>query len=255
MNCGMTLLRSVMLALAFSGAAAAIWSMRYPEPGGAPPRMEYDLKLRYVMNLPRVFDPAEKKPAPKETPLAEIPPRFRALIIKAAAKHALAPELIAAVIARESNFDPKALAPDGGRGLMQLMPEVCRERKCRDPFDPAANIAAGTAHLAGLRDFFKTVPDPAERILFALAAYNGGAGHVIDARTIARRFKLDPDRWSGNVEEAIQFLKFRSFHKHSRHGYCNADVVVNYVRSIQGLAERFKSPSPLNNREVPAAAL
>ena len=89
-------------------------------------------------------------------------------------------------------------------------------------------------------DFFSNIPDPEERCLFALAAYNGGAGHVIDARNIARRFKLDPDRWTGNVEESIQFLKFRSFYNSSKHGYCNADIIVNYVRSVQGLAERFR---------------
>lgn len=240
MKCGMTLLRSVMLALAVSGAAAAVWSMRRPDPGGAPPRTEYDLKLRYVMNLQMPVRSAEKAVPSNGDTLSGIPARFKGMILAAAQKYSLAPELIAAVIARESNFDPQAAAPDGGKGLMQLMPEVCRERKCRDPFDPAANIEAGSAHLAGLRDFFTNIPDPAERILFALAAYNGGAGHVIDARTIARRFKLDPDRWEGNVEEAIQFLKFRSFYKRSRHGYCNADIVVNYVRSIRGLMEHFR---------------
>ena len=237
MNRGMTLLRSAILVLAICCTAAAVQSMRSPDPGAAPPRKEYDLELRYAMNLP--LPVKSETPSVETSNHTEIPEQYLKPITENARKYGFTPALIAGIIARESNFDPKTVSPDGGRGLMQIMPEVCRERKCRDPFDPEENIRAGTAHLRALRDFFSSSPDPQERILFALAAYNGGAGHVIDARNIARRFKLDPDRWYGNVEEAIQFLKFRSFYKSSRHGYCNAGIVVDYVRSVKALEERF----------------
>ena len=161
------------------------------------------------------------------------------MIARAAAKYGFRPAIIAGIIERESGFDPRITAPDGGQGLMQLMPEVCRERRCPDPFDPEANIETGTAHLAALYEALESVPDPEERISFALAAYNGGLGHVFDARQVAKELKLDPDRWKENVEEAIQFLKFRSFYTRFRHGSCRADLIVNYVRSVRALEEAF----------------
>jgi membrane-bound lytic murein transglycosylase F len=227
--------RTLLFLPALAGTSAVLVHIFFP-PSFFAHRKEYDLELRFAMMPPLTEPPREK-----ESTLAAVPEQFRTLIAEKAAKHRLPPELIAGIIARESNFDPRCLSPDGGKGLMQLMPSVCREQNCADPFDPESNVESGTAHLAALRDQFSAVPDPAERIKFALAAYNGGAGHVLDARLLARKLKLDPDKWQGNVEEAIQFLKFRSFWKTARHGYCNADIVVNYVNSVLALAERFKN--------------
>lgn len=232
------ILQTLLLAAALSGTAAVLIHI-FRTPAHFAPRREYDLELRFVLNLPRGKGAKdEKKPLKSHT---VIPEKFRTLIVQKAQKYQFPPELIAAIIARESDFDPRSTAPDGGKGLMQLMPAVCAQYRCRDPFDPEANVETGTAHLARLRSFFDRVPDPAERVKFALAAYNGGPGHVFDARALAKKLKLDPDKWHGNVEEAIQFLKFRSFWKNARHGYCNADIVVNYVNSVLALSERFRN--------------
>ena len=42
--------------------------------------------------------------------------------------------------------------------------------------------------------------DPANRSLFAFAAYNAGPGRISQMRTEAARRGLDPDRWFNNVE-------------------------------------------------------
>ena len=253
MNLLLTALRILLLLASAAGAAGTVWSV-FRQDSSAPTRQEFDLKLRYALNLPQ--------PEP-ETPsdASAVPPRKSrhgsrlisrearkhglnpGLIFHAAKKYGLDPAVIAGLIERESDFDPRAAAADGGRGLMQLMPEVCRERNCPDPFDPGANIETGAAHLADLYGALESVPDPEERIAFALAAYNGGLGHVFDARQVARELQLDPDRWEGNVEEAIQFLKFRSFYTRFRHGKCNADIIVNYVRSVRALADTFAPES------------
>lgn len=80
--------------------------------------------------------------------------------IQAAAKRFDLPAgWIRAVIQAESDNDQHAISPKGARGLMQLMPDTWTEMRERyviagDVFDPAANIMAGTAYLAWMRERF-----------------------------------------------------------------------------------------------------
>jgi len=103
------------------------------------------------------------KPDPTDvaTPYAEI-------IDRVAARHGVDARLVRAVIEVESGYRPRARSPKGAMGLMQLMPATARQYDVTNPYDPAANIEAGTRHLKSLLARFP----PA----LALAAYN--AGHL-----------------------------------------------------------------------------
>jgi soluble lytic murein transglycosylase-like protein len=57
------------------------------------------------------------------------------------------------------------------QGLMQIIPETGRLFGCSNPFDPEANVAAGTKYLRYLLDRFGD-----QRL--ALAAYNAGEGNI-----------------------------------------------------------------------------
>jgi soluble lytic murein transglycosylase-like protein len=76
------------------------------------------------------------------------------------------------VIRAESNFKPHAVSKKGAQGLMQLMPSTAAQLGVADPFDPKANVEAGTAHLSALLDLYNNDP------IKALAAYNAGAHRV-----------------------------------------------------------------------------
>jgi len=93
-------------------------------------------------------------------------------IARAALETGLEPALLAAVVEVESGFDPFAVSPKGAAGLMQLMPGTARELSLDDPFDAAANIAAGARWLRRLIDRYQGDLD------LALAAYNAGEGAV-----------------------------------------------------------------------------
>ena len=95
------------------------------------------------------------------TPYADI-------IDRVAAQQGVDARLVRAVIEVESGYRPLARSPKGAMGLMQLMPATARQYELTNPYDPAANIEAGTKHLTSLLARFP----PA----LALAAYN--AGHV-----------------------------------------------------------------------------
>jgi len=90
-------------------------------------------------------------------------------INRIARKYSVEPALVKAVIAAESGFDPQAVSVDGAMGLMQLMPATAADYGLEDPFDPIANIDAGTRLLRDLLRRYKNISH-------ALAAYNAGAG-------------------------------------------------------------------------------
>ena len=96
---------------------------------------------------------------------------YDGLIQAAASKYGVDQKLVRSVIRAESDFDPRCVSSAGAKGLMQLMPENCRELNVSDPFDPAQNIDAGVRQLKQMLDGFG-------RTDLALAAYNAGPGAV-----------------------------------------------------------------------------
>ncbi|MDR0672730.1 MAG: lytic transglycosylase domain-containing protein [Zoogloeaceae bacterium] len=111
--------------------------------------------------------------APFETSASmRVFPDWTEFIHKAARDFDVPPELIAAVIQAESAFQPRAVSVKGAQGLMQLMPATGEALGLIDPFDPEANIRAGTRYLKAQLSRFSTLEE-------ALAAYNAGPGKVI----------------------------------------------------------------------------
>jgi tape measure domain-containing protein len=92
------------------------------------------------------------------------------IIEEAAARYGVDPNLIRAVMKRESSGRNGQTSSAGAQGLMQLMPDTGRRYGVTNPFDARQNIEGGTAYLADLLKMF------AGDIRLALAAYNAGEG-------------------------------------------------------------------------------
>lgn len=114
-------------------------------------------------------DPKAAMPRPSLRP---VDPALRALIDAAAKRHSLSPDLITAVIAVESNFDPRARSRRGARGLMQIMPATAARYRVSDSYDPQQNIDAGSRYLKELLRLH------GGNLAVALAAYNSGPAAV-----------------------------------------------------------------------------
>ncbi len=114
--------------------------------------------------------------APPAQPMLNVP--YAELIRAAAQKLGVDQELIASVIAVESNFNPRAVSPRLARGLMQLLPETAARFAVADVFDPAQNIDAGTRYLKELLAKYN------QDLALALAAYNAGPDRVEQYRGV-----------------------------------------------------------------------
>ena len=141
--------------------------------------------------------------------------------------------LIVSQIYQESGFDPKSVSFAGARGLLQVLPRTARELGV-DPerlHEPEPGIHAGVRYLKWTRERFPDLP-VGEQLLFALASYNAGAGHVRDGRRLANRLGLNGSLWFDNVEQAMLKLSEPHYARQAVHGYVRGVEVVHYVREI-----------------------
>jgi len=129
-------------------------------------RAEMAIPLNWVREIRAT--PDDPPPPPEPVLTSKSTGAFYEIILPLAKKHSLDWKLVTAVMATESNFNPRALSPKGALGLMQLMPGTARLYHVADPYDPLQNIEAGVQHLKMLLARY------AGNLQFALAAYNSG---------------------------------------------------------------------------------
>jgi soluble lytic murein transglycosylase-like protein len=80
--------------------------------------------------------------------------------------------LVHAIIAQESNWNPRALSTKGAAGLMQLMPATAGAYLVRDRFSITENLSAGLQYLADLMTEF------GGEMRLAVAAYYCGSRRI-----------------------------------------------------------------------------
>jgi hypothetical protein len=133
----------------------------------------YFLAQRAIPNVEIVEELEEEDTKPVPT-LAEIMEQIDAV----ATRHHVSPRLVAAIIAVESEFNPRAVSRRGAQGLMQLMPATAAHLDVQDSFDTRENIEGGVRHLRVLMDrYHNDLP-------VVLAAYNAGDTAVLNYRGI-----------------------------------------------------------------------
>lgn len=141
---------------------------------------------------------------------------YRTQIEKYAAKYGVDPLLVVSVMREESKFIPKSESHKGARGLMQLMPNTAqwiaqmigdKNYKEEDLVIPEKNIQYGTWYLASLEKQFYG------NTTLALAAYNGGRGHV---QEWIKTEQIDPQHLN---ENDIPFLETREYVKRVLQSY------------------------------------
>ena len=157
-------------------------------------------------------------------------PKYDEIIKKESRKYGFDWRLVAAVAYQESHWDPRARSYKGVRGLMQLTLTTAKEVGVESRLDPVQSIEGGVKYLRKIYDRFDEI-EGLDRMLFALASYNIGYGHVRDAQKIARDQGLDPLKWA-SLKKTLPLLRQKKYYKSTKYGYCRGTEPVRYVERI-----------------------
>lgn len=144
--------------------------------------------------------------------------------------------LIAAQCYQESCFDPNAKSWAGACGLMQIMPSTADHLglPMSAIHDAESNVAAAAKYMAELQGHFSDIGDPTQRVLFALAAYNGGFHHIRDAMNLTRKHGGNPYNW-GHVREYVLRLAQPAYYRDPvvKYGFMRGTETADYVDRIR----------------------
>lgn len=154
--------------------------------------------------------------------------------------------LVSSIVCEESGFSPTDSSWAGARGLMQLMPATAAELGVENPDDPESSIRGGTRYLKTLWGMWAEIPDSLNRYQFALASYNAGHAHVLDAQRLAEKYGADPLQWVGNVETYMAQLGYPEYYNDEvvRYGYIKGNICVRYVRNIMSRYAQYRNLIP-----------
>ncbi len=140
--------------------------------------------------------------------------------------------LLAAISYQESHWDAQATSPTGVRGLMMLTKNTAQSLGLTDRTDAEQSISGGARYL---QDMMSKVPDTVpegERIWFALAAYNMGYAHMLDARALTVKTKGNPNSWS-DVKQRLPLLSQKPYYNKLTYGYARGHEAYAYVENIR----------------------
>ena len=159
-------------------------------------------------------------------------PTYQEMFQQAAEKYDLDWKLLASLSYQESHWRQNAVSPTGVRGMMMLTNATADHLGVVDRTDPYESIMGGARYLRALMDKVPAhIPEP-DRVWIAVASYNVGYGHVVDARKLAAKRGDNPDKWV-DIKATLPLLSKRKWYKQTRYGYARGWEPVRYVENIR----------------------
>ncbi|TCJ98581.1 membrane-bound lytic murein transglycosylase F [Volucribacter psittacicida] len=140
--------------------------------------------------------------------------------------------LLAAIAYQESHWQENATSPTGVRGMMMLTKATADRMNVTDRTDAEQSIKAGSEYLHLLINQMPATIPPEDRIWFALAAYNMGLGHLLDARRLTSSLGGNPDNWL-DVKKNLPLLAEKRYYEKLKYGYARGYEAYRYVENIR----------------------
>ncbi len=167
------------------------------------------------------------------------------IIQKEAMANGLRPELIKAVMKKESNFNPKCEL-GGAVGLMQITLSAAREVGYRGTkmalYAPAVNIKYGTKYLNEQIKIWVDAPTYDDRISMGVATYNLGQGNIRKASAIAIKKGLHPLEWKSISKVLPNLIGTAKMLTRRR-----INITLNYVDLVKTYMAEF---NPIHNEAM-----
>lgn len=142
--------------------------------------------------------------------------------------------LLAAMVRKESNFNPSVESIAGAKGLMQLLPSTGAHFGADSLSDPAQNIRAGVAFIEAVMERWEADSlDTLNQIKFVLASYNAGVAHIKDAQALAVAYGANGNDWE-EVSPYLLKLSIPKYYNHEvvKYGYCKGIQAYQYVDRV-----------------------
>ncbi len=115
---------------------------------------------------------------------------------------------------------------------MMLTKNTAQSLGLTDRTDAEQSISGGARYLEDMMAKVpETVPED-ERIWFALAAYNMGYAHMLDARSLTVKTKGNPDSWT-DVKQRLPLLSQKPYYSKLTYGYARGHEAYAYVENIR----------------------
>ncbi|MFA6192429.1 MAG: membrane-bound lytic murein transglycosylase MltF [Sulfurimonas sp.] len=158
-------------------------------------------------------------------------PKYKDHFVDAANKNDIPWALLAAISYQESHWNPDAKSMTGVRGLMMLTQNTADVLGVQNRSDPHESVFGGAKYI---KQMIKGVPEEVEgenRLKFALAAYNIGMGHILDAQELAKKAGLNQNIWT-DLKKVLPLLSQKKYSKTLKYGYARGSEPVKYVDAI-----------------------
>lgn len=158
-------------------------------------------------------------------------PKYEKFFQEASLKYQIPFSLLAAISYQESHWDPNALSSTGVAGLMMLTQTTADGLGVKDRTNPKESIFGGAKHLYDMKQAVPSDVVGEDRLKFALAAYNIGMGHILDAQKLAQQIDLNQNSWT-DLKKVLPLLSQKKHHQTLKHGYARGVEAVKYVDAV-----------------------
>lgn len=159
-------------------------------------------------------------------------PRYEKHFKASAKKEQVDWRLLAAIGYQESMWQAEVTSKTGVRGLMMLTQRTAQAMGVSNRLDPVQSIRGGAKYFIHVKEQLDDSIKEPDRTWFALAAYNVGGGHLDDARKLAKREGLNPNKWL-DVKKMLPRLSQKQWYSKTRYGYARGGEPVHFVANIR----------------------
>ena len=177
-------------------------------------------------------------------------PRLKPLFQEAERASGVDWRLIGAIAYQESHWNAQATSPTGVRGMMMLTEETAERLQVKDRLNARDSIIGGARYFALLKEALPPRLGEPDRTYLALAAYNIGLGHLEDARVLAQRQNLNPDKWQ-DVRQVLPKLAEPDTFQTLKHGYARGGEAFQLVDNIRNYYDILTRMEPRDPPDLP----